>query len=354
MKETKVINVDMEDNDEVMVTMDKYESEIIKEGKSKDEDSMKEINAELASLKKIEYKDFHLIMEDYNSEDEKRIKQSKEDACNNLKGFVIYMIMHNYWTYCRNYFQDMLQCGYIGIMKAMKSYDPDKAMPTTFFKTFIKHEISCYITEFLNGSTVHYATTLGEINKAKRHFESLGIPYDNVVLAEYLGRPRTSVAKALACQEAAISVNFQEEFENKTDESAPASARCDMYMNPERCLEEKALSEVIATAIKHLTKVQQNIILMYYGFTGSPMSVKQISMELGISQSEVKFEHQMALANLYSTELRVLCDDKYKEPKGITTIEYFPEPEEELDIVEFTLDDFITADTSKWLAKNPA
>ena len=119
----------------------------------KDKKIKDEVEKELRKTKKTDFKDFTLIMADYHSGDEKKIQQAKDDACENLKGFIIYMIMRNFWTYCRNNFYDLLQCGYIGILKGLEVYNPEKAKPTTFFKTYIKSEISRYITEFLNHST---------------------------------------------------------------------------------------------------------------------------------------------------------------------------------------------------------
>ena len=57
-----------------------FEDEITKEGASKKKDEMTAINKELSSLKNITFRDFALIMDDYRSGDETRIKQAKEDA----------------------------------------------------------------------------------------------------------------------------------------------------------------------------------------------------------------------------------------------------------------------------------
>ena len=134
-----------------------------------------EVCKELQTAKKSDFKDFNIIMEDFQSGDPTRIAKAKEDACENLKGFIIYMIMRNFWTYCRNNFYDLLQCGFIGVIKGMDVYDPTRTKPTTFFKTYIKSEISRYITEFLNHSTVHYASALNKINRAIRYFEANNI-----------------------------------------------------------------------------------------------------------------------------------------------------------------------------------
>ena len=326
-----------------------FEDEIAKEGASKKKDEMRAINKELSSLKNITFRDFALVMDDYRSGDETRIKQAKEDACMNLKGFIIYMIMRNFWTYCKNYFEDLLQCGYIGVIKGLDAYDPNKAKATTFFNTYIKHEITCYITEFLNGSTVHYATTLGNINRAKRHFEDNGIEYNDTTLAEYLGVSLVSVKKTLAAQEASINVNYQDEFENETTESAPTVGG--MFVSPELSLEQKDMSDSIMEALEELNDKEKQIMLLHYGFEGSPMSIKNIAATMGLSQDVVKLYHQRAISKLQFSKLRDMYDNKYKSPAWLEEAEFFPESEDEMEIVEFSLDGLLSAN-NEFLASN--
>lgn len=320
-----------------------YADDIQKECESKTKEETKDIKKELDSLKNVKFKDFNDIMADYHSGDEKRVMQAKEDACANLKGFIVYMIMRNFWTYCHNYFQDMLQCGYIGVMKGMDAYDPSRTMPTTFFKTYIKCEITRFITEFLNGSTVHYATTLGKINKAKRYFESLNIEYNDTTLAEYLGISLVSVKEALASQEAAISVNYQDEFAGVADDS-PYIAKNAAFKSPEEELEEQDLIDVLSEAMQKLTNEEREAISMRFGLEGSPMSIRQIANELEIAQGTVKLYIQRALTKLRTSKLREMYDDKYKSPAWLEEIDFFPEAEEDVPVVAFTIDDLISDD----------
>lgn len=328
-----------------------YADEIFEETQSKKSQKenrsvMKDINRELKTLKQIEFKDFNLIMEDYHSGEAYRVEKAKEDACLNLKGFIIYMIMHKFWTYCRIHFFDMLQCGYIGVLKGLDAYDPAKAMPTTFFKTYIVCEISRYITEFLNGSTVHYATTLAKVKKAQRHFEEIGVEAKESAIAEFLGISPTSVREALASQEASISVNYQDEFENSSDEDVPSANN--NFMNPEHYLEQKALSEAIADAMDELTSDEKKIIIMHYGFEGAAMTFRQISENTGFPMDKIKILHQSAINKMHSAKLGMLYDDKYKSLPGIEVYEFMPESEEEAEIVDFSFDDFMDAQMSAY------
>lgn len=282
--------------------------------------------------------DFSELMAEYRKGDAIR-KAATDDACINLKGFIIYMIMHNFWTYCKGHFWDMLQCGYIGVIKGMDTYNPSKACATTFFKTYIKCEITRYITEFLNGSTVHYASTLAKVKKAQRHFENIGVEAKESAIAEFLGISPTSVREALASQEAAINVNFQEEFENSTGEEAKAANNS--YMNPERYMESKELVEAVERELNLLTQQERTVIMLSIGFEGEPLSPKQISMKTAMSLDTVKALRQNAINKLHSSSLRNLYDDTYKALPGVEMYEFLPETEQEMDIVEFTFEDFV-------------
>lgn len=287
----------------------------------------------------VTVEDFTDLMAAYRKGDAIR-KAATDDACVNLKGFIIYMIMHNFWTYVgTGHFWDMLQCGYMGVIKGMDTYDPSKACATTFFKTYIKCEITRYITEFLNGSTVHYATTLAKVKKAQRHFENIGVEAKEPAIAEFLGISPTSVREALASQEAAINVNFQEEFENSTGEEAKAANNA--FMNPERYTESKELSEAIERELNMLTQPERTVIMLSVGFEGDPLSPKQISMKTGMSLDTVKALRQNAINKLHSSSLRTLYDNTYKALPGIEVYEFLPETEQEIDIVEITFEDFV-------------
>jgi len=335
----------MNDNNKIYKDADlDYSDEIQEEKSKKAKSAMKDIDKELKSLKKIEFKDFSLIMDDYHSGNKYREDKAKEDACLNLKGYIIYMIMHSFWTYCKNYFFDMLQSGYVGVLKGLEVYDPTKAMPTTFFKPYIRYEITRFITEFLNGSTVHYATTLAKVKKAQHHFEELGVECKDSAIAEYLGISPTSVREALASQEAAINVNYQDQFENSSDDDAPSITG--EFSNPEKYLESKLLHEAIAEAINELNKNEKLVIVSLYGLEGEAKSIKQISEETGMSQSMLKTIRQEAINKLYSSKLRELYDDRYKGLEGVETYEFMPPCEADIDIVEFTFEDFVDAKTA--------
>lgn len=287
-----------------------------------------EVCKELQTAKKSDFKDFNIIMEDFQSGDPTRIARAKEDACENLKGFIIYMIMRNFWTYCRNNFYDLLQCGFIGVIKGMDVYDPTRTKPTTFFKTYIKSEISRYITEFLNHSTVHYASALNKINRAIRYFEANNIEYNDITLAEYTGISLTSVREALASKEAAISVNFQDELENEPGVSSGVATS--MICNPETAVEVAEKESIISNAINSLSPIEREIILDYYGFNGDRLSLREIAENLGITTQQAKVYHQSAISSLYfNSSLDEYANKTVKNNWLFDNLITFPAPETE-------------------------
>ena len=304
--------------------------------KKRDRAIRNEVRKELQTTKKSDFKDFKLIMDDYHSGDPARIQQAKDDACENLKGFIIYMIMRNFWTYCKNNFHDLLQSGYIGILKGLEVYNPEKAKPTTFFKTYIKSEISRYITEFLNHSTVHYASALNKINRAIRYFEANNIEYNDITLAEYTGIALTSVREALASKEAAISVNFQDELENESGASYQVGTT---ITNPETAIEISERERTVKAALENLSEIEKTILLCHYGFDGKRMSMREIAENLGITTQQVKIYHQNAINTLYNCrELDTYSNKKSRERCLFDNLLFFPIAAEEDDEDAFTFD----------------
>lgn len=295
-----------------------------------DAETKSAVQEELDSAKKQKFKDFGIIMDMYHNGTPEEVKQAKLDATQNLKGFIIYLIMKNYYTYCKNDFADMLQCGYIGVMTGLKIYDPTRTMPTTFFKTYIKSEISKYITEYKNGSTVHYASALNKVNKAVRYFEANNIAYNDATIAEYTGISIISVKEALASKEAAISVNYQDEFKNATD--LDSGSNVENYYQPEKIMMEEERSDALKSALTVLTEIEKNIILAHYGFYGPAISFKEIGKTLKLPTSTVKKYHQLAINKLKDSELKDFFSDKYSSESWLEDdFDFFPEVIEDVE-----------------------
>ncbi len=285
---------------------------------------------------KREFKDFHIIMDDYHSGDPERVMRAKEDACENLKAYIAFILIRNFHTYCKMDFQDMMQCGMLGILEGLKTYNPDRTMPTTFFKPYIKSEISTYITEYKNHTTTHYAAILSKLNKAITYFEANNIPWDNVRLAEYCNIPLISVDKALKSKEAAISVNYQDSVKNFSEDDGLATITHTETTNPEKhCMLDAEKQEIARVINETLTDSEKFVILARYGFNGNQQSHSQIAKALGITVLESKALQQRALNKLRNSSLNEWFGDAYASDSWLEDdIEFFPESESEADIVE--------------------
>lgn len=298
------------------------------------EEITREFAKEYATSTK-EFKDFHIIMADYHSGDPVRIQRAKDDACENLKQFIAYILSKNYTTYCAKDFEDMLQCGYIGVLKGLETYDPDKAKPTTYFKTFIKCEVSKYVTEYKNHTTVHYASVLNRITKAANYFESVGIPYNNVKLAEFCNISLVSVNEALAYKEKSVTANYQDALLNKADVDNPIVGDPHRY-NPEDEYMHNEQTDMIQLALKQcLDKQEQFVVMARFGFLGNTMSHSEVAKALHITVQESKTLQQRALNKLRGSFLNRMYNDKYQKPWWLSdTFEFFPEKDDKED--EFT------------------
>lgn len=293
------------------------------------------------------FKDFHLIMADYHSGDPKLEMKAREDACKNLEKFVAYILTRNYSTYCAKDYEDMMQQGMVGILKGLDSYDPDISMPTTYFKTFIKCEVSNYITEFKNHSTAHYASILNKISKAAKYFEAHGIEYNDVKLAEFCSLSLVSVREALASKEKAISVNYQDELANETDDENSVVGYSGVGHNPENVIIKNEQVEMIAKALDTcLTEQEKYVIISRFGFTDKVKTHPQLAKELGITVNESKATQQRALNKLRKSFLGDAYKDTYQSSTWLSeAIEFFPMDTDSDDDVEFASEE--TTDTNE-------
>lgn len=111
------------------------------------------------------------IMDMYHSENDFLINKAKEYAVMNYEQY-IYSIMHQYYpSYVDKYFEELYQCGVIGILNALKKYDEEKGKFTTYSRVFIIHEMEAQINFNHNDTSVHYNNIQKKIKNAIKDIE---------------------------------------------------------------------------------------------------------------------------------------------------------------------------------------
>lgn len=111
----------------------------------------------------------------YGSEQEK--KEALDSAIQQLSGFVHSKIERKYRSYYesdRTFEQDLEQAGKMGIIKGLKSYDPNISMPTTYFDRPIDHELSDLVNGMKHETKSHLATVKKKLEKIDKMCENEG------------------------------------------------------------------------------------------------------------------------------------------------------------------------------------
>lgn len=107
-------------------------------------------------------------------------KDTRDDGVTLLLGctssYILSIIKKRYRTYMPLHLGDMMQQGYIAIIRDADKYNPEKGAPTTFFQTRINHEIQGYING-LHGSTPHYTSAIKKIRECVARKKAKGIQF---------------------------------------------------------------------------------------------------------------------------------------------------------------------------------
>lgn len=123
--------------------------------------------------------------------------------------YIHYVIMKNYPTF-RTEQDDMFQNGVIGLLNAMKTYDPQKGTFTTHCTPYIIKELGKHIRFLSNESSEYFATVHNTVNRAKNKLESSGneVTVDKVM--EETGLSKKIVKRELKVDHTKVSFDAVE------------------------------------------------------------------------------------------------------------------------------------------------
>jgi RNA polymerase sigma-32 factor len=216
-----------------------------------------------------------------------------------------------YWT---NNFLDLVQEGNIGLIKAMKKFEPDRGIKFSYYATFW---IRAYILKFImdNWRLVKLGTTQAQrklfytLNKEKKILEAQGIKPESRLLA-----------KRLAVRE--IDVIEMEQRFNGPDISieTPISSDSttehkDMLVQNGPSVEELAARREIIDKIKHFLDNQKDslcerekVILEERLLQDDSRSLKNIAEQFHISRERIRQIESRLLKKIGKTLLQEMPD----------------------------------------------
>lgn len=243
------------------------------------------------------------ICEKYNSGDPILVQESYSEAIEELKSFVHYVIKKKYSTYGKHY-EDLVQEGYIGIMKGMEKYNPEKSLPTTFFNLYIIHEMSKFIDTEVNKTTSHYSSNLTKINRVIDKFEAQSKKWTPTDIAIETGLNMETVIQCLHIKE------YKNEMYYETDDVLEANIS-ERSPSPEQAYIENERLETLYKSISTLLPEEIQVLKYRYGLAGcKTISYKEIAKEMNISIEKVrKYRHDAIRKLRYKAGMRNVFRD---------------------------------------------
>ena len=286
---------------------------------------------------------FVRICDKYNSGDEVKKKEALQEAIDELQSFVHYVIRKKYSTYTKHY-EDLVQEGFMGIIKGMEKYNPEKSLPTTYFNLYIIHEMSKFIDTEVNKTTSHYSSNLTKINRVIDKLEQEGTKWTPTDIAIQTGLNMETVIQCLNIKE------YKNEMYYENDEILEANIT-ERNPSPEDVYIEEEKNRILYNAISTLLPEEQQVLIYRYGLKNSKViSYKEIAKIMGISIEKVrKYRHDALKKLKHKNNMRQTFRDYSSEEENLLNETNIPLIQEdlannamnEIEEIDFDFDEFL-------------
>lgn len=217
----------------------------------------------------------------YHSGDPVEQKKAIEEILNENMPLVDQIINKAYKTY-KKYYQDMRQAGYVGIIEALQTYNPETSKPSTYFTFYIKHYISEYCNNFVQGISSHYSNRIRLINNAKAELEAMEMEATPINIASITGIRLDAVVKSLEMEK-------RSQLKNCVSESYMDTLVTHVTPSPEEEYEEQERMEYFHRAVMNLPEKEKVIIIAKYGlFDAEPKTNADIAEIANVPVAQIR------------------------------------------------------------------
>jgi len=192
---------------------------------------------------------------------------------------------------------DIVQVGYLGLIKAIERFDPDLGYEFTTFATLtVAGEIKRYFRD--KGTAIRFPRRLQELHQSvvrvnEQMKNELGREPTVGELAERLGVTPDDVTEAMEMGPAYVPVSLDQPISSGDGQDNRSVAEQIGGADPE--LERVEMRDVLDRAMEHLTPRERAIMAMRFY---EQMSQSEIARRLGISQMHVSRLQRAALEQL--------------------------------------------------------
>ena len=229
------------------------------------------------------------IVRDYNSDNSYLHDRAGEDAFVAMKPFIIFLAKKFYGSYYPKYKDDLISEGSLGLIENLRSYNPDKAKPTTWFSRQILHHMRDFIDREVHHTTTHYQDSMRKIREFINEMESRGKSWTYDDIRVNTGVSLTTIINCLTIEKRnKDSVSMDQETNDGT--TVLREVLYSATPNPEdQMIRKETMEELCRDMMACLNQDELDVIALRFGlYDDVQKSAPEIAAITGIPKQDIR------------------------------------------------------------------